>query len=333
MEWGNLPVFDDGTVFEDVQAALAEAEQADGLPMVPPTRRRLEAMIEGVGAPESSYGPMPPLFGEVTPAAVAYQCVLAGCRPAELPLVVTAAASCLMPDFNLLGISTTTGTACVVTIVHGPVAQRLEMNAGTNMLGPGNRANACIGRAVALVLRNIGGARPLIGDMATMGQPGKYTFCFAEADAEDPAAEAAFPSFATRHGVPGGADAVTVLGVSGTMEVLITPPGDTPESSLAAVPHIMCAGALAGGASRKPERGEQALLLPPELARLLGKRDWDLARTQRWLFQRCSELGTEVARQPEDIHIIVAGGAGAKMTYMPLWGGSTVPVTSRVVEL
>ena len=333
MDWGNLPVFDDGAVFEDVQAALAEAEQADGLPMVPPTRRRLEAMIKGVGAPDSSYGPMPPLFGEVTPAAVAYQCVLAGCRPAELPVVVTAAASCLAPDFNLLGISTTTGTACVVTMVHGPVAQALEMNAGTNMLGSGNRANACIGRAVALVLRNIGGARPLVGDMATMGQPGKYTFCFAEADAEDEAANAAFPSFATHHGIPSGADAVTVLGVSGTMEVLITPPGDTPETALASVPHIMCAGAIAGGAARKPERGEQALLLPPELARLLTQRGWDLARTQQWLFGRCSELGTEIARRPEDIHIIVAGGAGQKMTYLPLWGGSTVPVTSRVVEL
>lgn len=333
MDWGNLPVFDDGAVFEDVQSALAEAEQADGLPMVPPTRRRLEAMIAGVGAPESSYGPMPPLFGDITPSAVGYQCVLAGCRPAELPLVVTAAASCLTPDFNLLGILTTTGTACVATVVHGPLAVALEMNAGTNMLGPGNRANACIGRAIALVLRNIGGARPLVGDMATMGQPGKYTFCFAEADAEDAEADIAFPSFAMRHGMPAGANAVTVLGVSGTMEVLITPPGDTPESALAAVPHIMCAGAIAGGASRKPERGEQALLLPPELARLLSKRGWDLVRTQQWLFERCNELGTEVARQPGDIHIIVAGGAGAKMTYLPLWGGSTVPVTSRLVEL
>lgn len=333
MEWGNLPVFEDGAVFEDVQAALAEAEQADGLPMVPPTRRRLEAMIKGVGAPDSSYGPMPPLFGDITPAAVAYQCVLAGCRPAELPVVVTAAAACLTPDFNLLGVSTTTGTACVVTMVHGPVAAALEMNAGTNMLGPGNRVNACIGRAVALVLRNIGGARPLVGDMATMGQPGKYTFCFAEADTGDAQADIAFPSFATRHGLPAGADAVTVLGVSGTMEVLITPPGDTPESSLASVPHIMCAGAIAGGAARKPERGEQALLLPPEVAQLLSKRGWDLARTQRWLFDRCNELGTEVALKPEDIHIFVAGGAGAKMTYMPLWGGGTAPVTSRLVEL
>ncbi|MBM3619599.1 MAG: hypothetical protein FJX20_02830 [Alphaproteobacteria bacterium] len=333
MDWGNLPVFDDGAVFEDVQNALAEAEQADGLPMVPPTRRRLEAMIKGVGAPERSYGPMPPLFGEITPAAVAYQCVLAGCKPAELPLVVTAAAACLTPDFNLLGVSTTTGTACVVTMVHGPVAAALEMNAGTNMLGPGNRANACIGRAVALVLRNIGGARPLVGDMATMGQPGKYTFCFAEADAEDEAANAAFPSFATHRGVPSGADAVSVLGVSGTMEVLIGHPGDTPETALASVPHIMCAGAIATGAARKPERGEQALLLPPELARLLTQRGWDLARTQQWLFDRCGELGGEVARTPRDIHIIVAGGAGQKMTYLPLWGGSTVPVTSRVVEL
>ena len=94
--------------------------------------------------------------------------------------MLTAAEATLEPDFNLLGIATTTGTACVALCVHGPIARQLDVNAGTNCLGPGNRANASIGRALQLCIRNIGGARSDTGDMATMGQPGKYTLCFAE---------------------------------------------------------------------------------------------------------------------------------------------------------
>ena len=90
------------------------------------------------------------MFGDITPDAVAYQCVIAGCRPAELPVVLAAAEATLEPDFNLLGIATTTGTACVALCVHGPIARKLGINAGTNCLGPGNRANASIGRALQL---------------------------------------------------------------------------------------------------------------------------------------------------------------------------------------
>ena len=93
---------------------------------------------------------MPPMFGDITPDAIAYQCVIAGCRPAELPVVLAAAEAILEPDFNLLGIATTTGTACVALCVHGPIARKLGINAGTNCLGPGNRANASIGRALQL---------------------------------------------------------------------------------------------------------------------------------------------------------------------------------------
>ena len=116
---------------------------------------------------------MPPMFGDITPDAVAYQCVIAGCQPPELPVVLAAATAILEPDFNLLGIATTTGTACVALCVHGPIARKLGINAGTNCLGPGNRANASIGRALQLCIRNIGGARAETGDMnATRSLPG-----------------------------------------------------------------------------------------------------------------------------------------------------------------
>ena len=310
-----LPLFDESTSWEQAQAVLEEHELGDGLPLVIPTRRRLEAMLAGVNDTDGSRGSMPPLFGDLTPAAVAYNCVLAGARAGDLPVVLTAAVACLEADFNLLGILTTTGTTAVAMVVHGPIAGTLGINAGTNCLGPGVRANATIGRALALVLRNVGGARPQIGDMATMGQPGKYTFCFAEND------EAIFPALPARRGLD--ADAVSVLGVSGTAEILPSGDGDTPEAILRPVATAM--QATAAVASRKPRHGEQVLLLPPELARFLVEHGWDLDRVQRHLFE-----AHPVAAAPEAIHVIVTGGPGIKMTHLPLWAGGTRVVTRPI---
>ena len=174
--------------WDRAQQALADAGFGDGLPLVVPTQARMRQMLAGVADPGRSLGAMAPLFGELTIEAIAYCCVLAGCKPAELSVVATAAVAALADEFNLLGIQTTTGTPTVCVLVHGPAVRELGLNSGTNCLGPGNRANACIGRAVHLVLTHIGGARPEIADMATMGQPGKYIFCFAEGEhPSDPA--------------------------------------------------------------------------------------------------------------------------------------------------
>ena len=317
-DWCGWPVVSEQTGWEAAQQALAEAELSDGLPLVPPTRRRLDAMVAGLSGRADSLGMMPPMFGDISPDAVAYQCVIAGCVPAELPVVLAATLATLEPDFNLLGIATTTGTAAVALCVHGPAVATLGLNAGTNCLGPGNRANASIGRALQLCLRNIGGAREGSGDMATMGQPGKYAFCFAERD------DGPFPTLAARRGVPAGRSAVTVLGVSGTAEVL---PGDgegaTPEAILDPIVEGMRAGVIMSSVHRKNERGEQVFLLPLEMAEKIARHGWDIARIQRHVF----DTGQGVARAPEAIHPIVTGGAGVKMTYLPIWGGGSETVT------
>ena len=108
-DWCGWPVVDEQTSWEQAQQILTDAELSDGLPLVPPTRRRLETMVAGLADRGESRGMMPPMFGDITPDAVAYQCVIAGCVPAELPVVLAAAAATLEPDFNLLGIATTTG--------------------------------------------------------------------------------------------------------------------------------------------------------------------------------------------------------------------------------
>jgi hypothetical protein len=317
-DWCGWPVVEESTTWEAAQKILTDAELSDGLPLVPPTRRRLEAMVAGFSSRTESHGMMPPMFGDITPDAVAYQCVIAGALPAELPVVLMAAQATLEPDFNLLGIATTTGTACVALCVHGAIVRKLGVNAGTNCLGPGNRANASIGRALQLCIRNIGGARSDVGDMATMGQPGKYTLCFAERN------DGPFPTLTARHGLGDDASAITVMGISGTAEVL---PGDgegaTPEAILSPIVTAMRAAIVMSGMGRKNERGEQVFLLPLEMAQKIVRHDgWDISRVQRYVFDE----GQGVARSPESIHPIVTGGAGYKMSYLPIWGGGSQTV-------
>ena len=318
----SAPLFAGDADWDLAQAALLADELTDGLPAVVPTERRLAAMAAGRD-PGLSYGCMPPLFGEITAAAVAYCCVIAGCRPAEFPVVLEAAIATLEPEFNLLGIQTTTGTPTAAVLVHGPAATALEMNAGTNCLGPGNRANACIGRALRLVLTTIGGARPLVGDMATMGQPAKYGMAFAEGEHS-----MAIPLHA-RRGLDAGDSAVTIIGLSGTMEVLPEAGANTPEAVLRPALAAMLGGRAAGSGGRQREPGEQFLLLPPEMADIVAGSGWTLQRAQQFL-HRASGADWPIARAPADIHIIVTGGAGVKMTCLIPWGGGTMCVTRRL---
>ena len=138
-------------------------------------------MLAGGGVPASSQLPMlaparvPPTLWDIAANAV-----MAGCGPEYLPVVAAAVEAVADPDFNLTGIQATTGAATPLVIVAGPVVAQVGMNAGANSLGQGSRANATIGRALRLVLQNVGLAVPGVSDMATHGQPGKYTWCVAE---------------------------------------------------------------------------------------------------------------------------------------------------------
>ena len=336
--FGDWPVIDEAASFEQAQAILEEAQLSDGLPLVPPTQRRLDAMLARIAAPAHVHGQLPPLFGAITAATIAYNCLLAGCRPAEVPVVLTAAIACLEPPFNALGLLTTTGSAAVATLVHGPLAVALGINASTNCLGPGNRANATIGRAVSLVLRNIGGARENLGDMATIGQPGKYAFCFAE----NPASP--FAPLHVRRGLAPDDSAVTVLGVSGTAEILPRGKGETADAILEPIAHAMCASVATYSSrqdlSARDAGPEQIVLLPPEVAQRLAALGLDLFALQAGLYARglCSPRPagagtTPMARSAADIHPIVVGGPGQKIAYLPLWGGGSFTVTRKIVVL
>lgn len=158
----------------------------DGLPIVPPTDLRIGRMLSGTNRkPEEIIGLVPPNLPECTVEKVAINAVMAGCRPEYMPIVLAVVEAALKPEFSMHGLLATLGFAGPVVIANGPVTKRIGMNSKGNALGQGNRANASIGRTLQLLIRNVGGGIPQEVDRSILGNPGKYTFCFAE-DEDDP---------------------------------------------------------------------------------------------------------------------------------------------------
>ncbi|MCB1686828.1 MAG: redoxin domain-containing protein [Pseudomonadales bacterium] len=160
---------------------------SDGLPLVPPTPERVLRMLSGTRRDsQECLGEMPPNMGAVTIEKIAINAVMAGCRPEYLPVVIAAAEAVLTEEYNIHGVMATTMGASPVLVVNGPVRERIGMNFQLGALGQGNRANATIGRALRLLVRNVGGARPGGTERSTLGNPMKFTMCFAEHEAHNP---------------------------------------------------------------------------------------------------------------------------------------------------
>ena len=159
----------------------------DGLLVAPPTEERVGAILDYLGRdPLDVVGVVPPRDGLATIEQIAVNCAMAGCLPEHVPVVVAALEAMLEPEFNLRGVQSTTNPCAPLVIVNGPAARRLGFNAREGAFGGGSRANACVGRAVRLLLWNIGGGIPAETDMSTQGQPAKYLFCAAENEADNP---------------------------------------------------------------------------------------------------------------------------------------------------
>jgi hypothetical protein len=172
---------------EDEMEAAFDRGWTDGLPVVPPTERRVLAMLQGTSRkPDEVVAVVPPDLSECTVEKVAVNAVMAGCRPEYLPVVLAAVEAACTEQFNMHGLLATTMPAGPVIIVNGPIRRAIGMNSGGNVFGQGNRANATIGRALQLVIRNVGGGRPGEVDRAAFGNPGKLSFCFAEDEEGSP---------------------------------------------------------------------------------------------------------------------------------------------------
>ena len=167
--------------FEGVQDYYEEQGWTDGLPVVPATEDLVRNMLGPFGEdPGYSLGVIQPRNAHATLEKVAINAVMAGCRPEYFPVVVAAVKAAMQYDFNIAGCQATTGGAAPVIIVNGPIAEQLGINGDAGCFGPGHRANATIGRALRLVIRNVAGLIPGDMDKATLALPGRYSFCFSE---------------------------------------------------------------------------------------------------------------------------------------------------------
>ncbi|MDA0690215.1 MAG: thioredoxin, partial [Proteobacteria bacterium] len=201
---------------EDEMEACYERGWTDGLPVVPPTPVRVLRMLAASDRAASEIvGRVPPDYAECSVEKVAINAVLAGCKPDYFPTVLAVVEAALKDEFCMHGLLCTTYFSSPVVIVNGPIVKRIGMNSGGNALGQGNRANATIGRALQLLIRNVGGGKPGGIDRATLGNPGKYTFCFAE-DESDPE----WPSLAMDRGFRRADSVVSLFAGDGVQPVL-----------------------------------------------------------------------------------------------------------------
>lgn len=269
---------------EDPAEAAYALGWTDGLPVIPPTPERVERMLTGTSRqPNEVVATMPPNFAKVTVEKAAINAVMAGCRPDYLPVVLAAVAAAATDTFNIHGVAATTHFVGPVVVVNGPIATAIGMNGGGNALGPGNRANITIGRALNLIVANVGGARPGGIDRSTLGSPGKLSFCFAEEEAGSP-----WEPLAVERGVPPGRSAVTLFAGVGPQPV-VDQRSRTPESlaaslalSLRTVGHAKLAG-----------RTDALVVIAPEHAAVFARAGWDKATLRRELLDLLTVPGAE----------------------------------------
>ena len=269
---------------EDPIEACFERGWSDGLPVVPPTAERVLRMLKGTQRdPGEVVGHVPPDLAPCTVEKVAINAVMAGCKPEYMPVVLAAVEAALEDEFGMHGVLCTTMFCGPMVVVNGPVARSIGMNSGVNALGQGNRANATIGRALQLVIRNVGGGRPGEIDRAAMGTPGKYTFCFAEA--EDPCWE----SLSVQRGFSPEASTVTLFAGEGVQSV-VDQKSRTPESlarTFAACLRVVDHPKLAMA-------GDAFLAVSPEHCNVFAAAGWTKARLLEELDQLLQLPGEEM---------------------------------------
>ncbi len=290
---------------EDEHEAMFARGWSDGLPLVPPTEERVLRMLDGTARdPQEVLGLVPPDLAPATVEKIAVNAVMAGCKPEYLPVVLAAVEAVLEEQFAMHGVLATTMFVGPVVLVNGPIRRRIGMNAKGNALGQGNRANAAIGRALQLVIRNIGGGRPQEVDRATLGNPGKYTYCFAE-DEEG----SSWEPLSVERGLKSGQSAVTVFAGYG-LQGIVDQKSRDPESLANSF-----AGSLKALSNVKHAPSCDALLVVcPEHHRTFKNAGWTKARLYEELYRLCEIQGDE----------LIAGAKGIAEGGLPSLAGKSV---------
>jgi hypothetical protein len=330
--------------FEDdldrINALYRDRRWSDGLPIVPPTPERVQRMLAGWPGrdPHELVATLVPGFGAATLHRIAINAVLAGCGPQHFAPLVAAVQALADPAFNLQAIQATTNPVAVWVLVNGPAAAALQFNGGTNCLGEGSWGNATLGRAVRLVLRNIGGAWPGELDRTTHGQPGRYAWCCAENETDSP-----WPPLHVERGFAVEANTVTVIGAEGTLNL------NSHSKTADELVRVFAESMIHPPSNEYTHGGEPFLIVGPEHARVFAEGGyskatlrqalWEASRMpagrmagrdrQRAVISRREELGEigndtllPIAPRPDGIGVVVAGGPGTHSVYVPCFGNS-----------
>ena len=323
----------------DEEAALEKLHAAhctDGLPVVIPTPQRVERMVLASGLDgDIVLGEMGPLWGAATVEKVACAAVMAGCLSDHMSVVVAAVCAVCQPAFDLAEMQSTTHCTAPLIIVNGPARIGCGgVAARFGVMGPGHRANASIGRALRLAMINIGGAIPGESDMALHGHPGKFSFCIAEDEESSP-----FPPFHTSLGYSAEQSVVTVVGAEAPHSALFTGDADDPLSADRLLNTL--AGVIANPGSNNSHlggRGAITVVFNPDHADVLARAGYDRERIQKTLSERAVTPRTRLyelnpkmlvgdddlipaVRDPDRIHLLIAGGPGLYTMVMPSWCG------------
>jgi len=290
---------------EDEQEAMFARGWSDGLPLVPPSEERVLRMLDGTSRdPQEVLGLVPPALAAATVEKVAINAVMAGCKPEYLPVVLAAVEAVLDEAFNMHGVLATTMFVGPVVVVNGPIRRQIGMNSKGNVLGQGNRANSSIGRALQLVIRNIGEGRPQEVDRAALGNPGKLGYCFAE-DEEG----SCWEPLSVERGLKPGVSTVTVFagyGLHGISDQKSREPESLARSiagSLRALQNIKTAPAC-----------DALIVISPEHERPFRLAGWSKQRLYEELYRLCEIPGDE----------LVAGAKGIAEGGPPSLAGKTV---------
>jgi hypothetical protein len=310
-EWHSTQLEIDAT--EDPIEVCYENGWTDGLPVVPPTPERVEHMLSGIDRdPDELIAAVPPKWGRATVEKIAINAVMAGCKPAYLPLILTAVKAMTSEQFNLHGVQVTTSHVGPMLIVNGPIRKQLEINDGFNLFGQGYRANATIGRALRLICTNIGGALPGELDRAAFGHAGKYTCCIAEKEEASP-----WDAMHVDRGFQADDSTITVFAAAGPQTV-----NDHGSNTAESILNTISENIAAPGNSS----GETLLVIGVEHAKTISEDGFSKADIRRYIAdttQRYSE---------EDLLLMVAGGPAGRWTIVvPGWGSPSSRAVTLVV--
>jgi hypothetical protein len=326
---------------EAINLLYQEKGWSDGLPIIPPTPERVGRMLAWCDRPiEQSLGNVPPRFAPATPLRIAANAVMAGCRPEYFPMVLAAMDALLDSEVNLYGVQATTHPTSTLVLFNGPIARELGINGGHNAFGPCFPANASIGRAVRLTMLNIGGATPGYRDMATQGTPAKFTYCAAENEAQSP-----WEPYHVEMGHSADTSTVTVIAAEGPHNI------NDHESTTGEGILMTIGGTMATTGSNNVAAASNPLLaLGPEHAATLAQSGYDKQKIKEYLYEygriplsrfapeniersmkvryperylnAPPDVGVPMIQTPEDLIIMVIGGAGKHSSWIPTFGGT-----------